>query len=483
TPEAEQIKREGKDLTARLLKDDKISEKDQQTLQQKLSIFDQLTVDVAIQNGEIEQALILAETSKNTCLRWLLNIDIIPDITYSQIQSKLNTNTVAIYWHLSPISLTTFIILANSKLEYITLNYNIENERINLQQWEDWLTQWNEDYMQCRQTKTETKTSSWFEKIETRLQQLSKILQIDTLKTYLNSEINTLLLIPHRDLHRLPLQYFFDDYICNYIPSFAMITSEVEDNSSSSLEESSDNLLLVENPKHKGYKGSLYSTGIEAALIKKQFSKQFSPVNHLKDDPDDKTKRITAEKLIQELKKPYNIFHFNGHGNYNQGTPRHSCLFLSDDETLTTETIVKKLDLQTYKLVTLAACETAVTGNETITSEYVGLVSGFLHVGVKNILSTLWTVESFTTTLFMVEFYTNLQKYPPNISLKETQNWLKTLTKPALLDWLTDNKEKVDSYSRILLEQEIKRITKEIKEEYPYHNPYYWSAFIISGRE
>lgn len=45
-------------------------------------------------------------------------------------------------------------------------------------------------------------------------------------------------------------------------------------------------------------------------------------------------------------------------------------------------------------LVTLAACETAVTGTETIQADYVGLASAFLKAGASAVLSTLWTVES-----------------------------------------------------------------------------------------
>ena len=99
---------------------------------------------------------------------------------------------------------------------------------------------------------------------------------------------------------------------------------------------------------------------------------------------------------------------------------------------------------------------------------------------METIVSTLWTVESFVTTLFIVQFYENLQQYPPHIALKQTQNWLKTLSKTALLDWLNDKQKELDGILNILLEQEKIRIQK-IEEEYPYQNPYYWSAFIISG--
>ena len=61
--------------------------------------------------------------------------------------------------------------------------------------------------------------------------------------------------------------------------------------------------------------------------------------------------------------------------------------------------LVDTIDLQHYRLITLASCETALTGNQTITAEYVGLVSAFLSHRIPHILSTLWTVQSRAKTL------------------------------------------------------------------------------------
>ncbi|MFM7366524.1 MAG: CHAT domain-containing protein, partial [Sphaerospermopsis kisseleviana] len=88
----------------------------------------------------------------------------------------------------------------------------------------------------------------------------------------------------------------------------------------------------------------------------------------------------TKEELEAALENGYEIFHFAGHANYNFSEPKNSQLALAKEGKLTLQEIYQK-NLTTYKLVSLSACETAITGNQTITTEYVGLVSGFLSRG------------------------------------------------------------------------------------------------------
>ncbi|MEH1845398.1 MAG: CHAT domain-containing protein [Nostoc sp.] len=94
------------------------------------------------------------------------------------------------------------------------------------------------------------------------------------------------------------------------------------------------------------------------------------------------------------------------------------------------------LNLQSYQLVTLAACETAITGNHTIITEYVELVSGFMGCGVAHVVSTLWTVESAASALMMIQFYQLLQQGQSQaVALAEATQWLRNITNAQLAEW------------------------------------------------
>ncbi|NJL69153.1 MAG: hypothetical protein HC894_25485, partial [Microcoleus sp. SM1_3_4] len=123
TEVAERLRREATELIHRLLQDKNYSQLSQQQLTDKLVQFEQLTVNILIQSGQIAEALATAEQDKNVCLSWLLDALPIPDYpdeiaetaTY-EIQQLLNPQTVAIYWHLSDAALTTFIIKSDGLL-------------------------------------------------------------------------------------------------------------------------------------------------------------------------------------------------------------------------------------------------------------------------------------------------------------------------------------------------------------------------------
>ncbi|NEP58390.1 MAG: CHAT domain-containing protein [Symploca sp. SIO2G7] len=182
------------------------------------------------------------------------------------------------------------------------------------------------------------------------------------------------------------------------------------------------------------------------------------------------------------MSQPYQVFHFTGHGAYNSTNPAQSCLFLKDTDRLTLRDIIE-LDLSSYQLVCLAACETAVTGNQTITDEYVGLVSAFLRAGATHVISTLWTVKSAASALLIVEFYQQLQEgKTPVAALKAAQTWLKTATCEQLIEWLDCAIAKLSdepALSRILKSQQ--KLIRIDENETPFSHPYHWAAFTISG--
>ena len=503
--EAQEIQRQGTDLLKRMLADPERTEHSQQKLALKFAGFNQLTVDLAVQSGNLVEALTIAEDGKNICLRWLLGTEDIPKIEYSQIQTLLSPTTAAVYWHLSPGALTTFVLLADQPVPILIESaiVSAQNDQrpaslLQLLKWEDWLKEWNKEYETYGSPKDKQnpakkgdgkKEHSWRTQMPYRLDSLRQILNIDAVEDYLKKHpIQNLILIPHRDLHRFPLHCLFENYTCTYLPSAYLGLQRKP------IESQTSNLLIVENPKstlstersrsanlNDKPRPELPFAEVEAALIR-----QIYPQHTSIEDENNQTQAITREAVQTALRQSHDIFHFTGHGTYNSQNPAQSCLFLSGTEELTLLDI-KDLDLSSYRLVCLAACETAVTGNQTITDEYVGLVSAFLKAGVTYVVSTLWTVESAATMLLMKQFYQNLQAgQQPSIALKAAQTWLKTATPQILLKWIDQEMDRLSRRQSCYptlrsLRQSMVKMNNTQPNCQPYCHPYYWAAFTISG--
>lgn len=338
--EAKLFQQRGNTLLQRLLTDPQLSENKKRKLSLKLTIFAQLTVDFTIASGDINQAFILAEEGKNTCLRWLLGEWQVPELIYNEIQSFLPEQTAIIYWHLSPLSLTTFLLLpgetapillslAKSNLSH-DLAANQSASLANLQKWEKWLRNWNEEYEEYTSPKQqkqnpqvlEKKEFPWRKNIKEKLVRLQKIFNIAEIENYLKKhEIKNLILIPHRDLHRLPLHFCFPKYTCSYLPSCQMGLRNLNFNNQNN---TTKDLLLVENPKStpsitkKPLLPLIYAE-VEAAVIKQMFDRDTNNYTYLEDDRNQN--RITWDTLKEILSTPHRIFHFNGHGAYDSDNP------------------------------------------------------------------------------------------------------------------------------------------------------------------
>lgn len=537
--EARVLLQDGTDRLNRILKDPNRGDYAKQELARKFTAFNQLTVSLALQSGNLRQALTLAETGKNTCLRWIWNYGDIPELTYDQIRQLLATPTTAlIYWHLSPISLSTFLLLPNDPDPIlIPPPPQPDDERdpslLQLLALEAWVKKWNEDYADYG-TKKEDDTpeteAQWYADLETQLDKLKTLLNIAAIEKHLQTHaIDHLILIPHRDLHRFPLPTFFEKQTCTTLPSAYLGLSPLSTN----WEGGQGRGLIVENPRSTPKIGNtikkldgLPFAEVESALIQQLFvplaigltendgdnpirqgfkslSHRSNPLKWIGEErslgkPELKSPEVggfrgqiqclpntqaTKTLVTEALQQSHEIFHFCGHGAYNPQNPALSCLYLNGEDTLTLQDILA-LDLQAYRLIVLSACETAVTGNQTITDEYVGLVSGFLRSGATHVLSTLWTVESFATTLLTVTFYQNLHSgQPPATALKNAQIWLKNATKTDLKQWLN---EAIALLADDEPAQDILREQQELvkmKSDRPYSHPYYWSAFTLSGHE
>ena len=544
TEQANKLRRDATDLLHRLLTDKNYSQLSEKQLADKLVSFQQLTVNIFMQSGQLTEALETAEQDKNVCLSWLLNALPIPDypeetevtVTHPQIQQLLNPTTCAIYWHLSKAALTTFIIKSDELLSPEDCDSKSPNE------FEAWVKDWNQqyaDYQDKSQEKANKKNHPWRAEMPSKFAILKEILQIAKIEQQLKlNGITNLILIPHGDLHRFPIHALFSsEFVITYLPSaqFGLNlkhrlnsensrlspscdppksplrsgtlntpvspdtietlntlvpplrrgargdqTHDIDDKNSILSIENSDSIIIDENGKRTELP-TLRAPEIESEIICRMFA---NPTRRGEN-------AATLDEVIRLLRQPHNIFHFTGHGSYDFDTPQQSTLYLSDTHRLTVKEIIQ-LNLSNYKLICLSACETAVTDKQTILAEYVGLISGFMRAGVGCVVSTLWSVQSGASTLLMIDFYRRWREEEDSlpVALANSQKWLQSATGAELAVWCQREMDKISENSSELSEDEVilRRFFKsnqqnlaKMESDKPYQHPYYWAAFTLTG--
>ncbi|AFY79877.1 CHAT domain-containing protein [Oscillatoria acuminata] len=535
TEQAQELKRRGTDVLRRLV-EECTSPRKQRKLTLEFADFNQLTVDLWVQQGDVVQALEVAEAGKNACLSWLLDGrgDAVAEPSWQQIRKLLQGQTAVVYWHLSPYALTTFILKPDEDEPRVLRQSRFQDQSGylgNLQELETWIEEWNQAYSRDKGNKTSAQSASWRKSLPQQLDRLSEILQISAILEELNhcQGYHRLILIPHKDLHRLPLHALFlnqdgfaESCAITYLPS-AVFGLSLLDAAPSPEAQSLLSMGHEEPPQPPLAKGGLFSIGEEPPQPPLAKGGLFSSILSIENpkslikDRDGSHKPLaplpaadiesemisrlfptstrfaeteaTTPAVKTALEQGHHVLHFTGHGYYEFADPVASALFLSGDDVLTVQDIIQ-LNLSSYHLIYLSACETAVTGNPTITSEYVGLTSGFLRSGVGSVLSTLWQVQSDASTLFALYFYQQLQQghsYP--VAFTATQKWLKSVTKADLSQWYQQQIEKLEQQPE-LSDGDIRCLNyfegcrnglAIIKENTPFSDPYHWSPFTLYG--
>jgi CHAT domain-containing protein/Flp pilus assembly protein TadD len=508
TTQVQELLQRGTDLLQQLLSEATRSEDSKKQLALKFAGFNQLAVDLAVDSGDVVEAWEIAEQGKNTCLNWLLfgwdNNIYSPH--YGAIQELFNPTTAIIYWHISPVALHTFIlkdqapspILLFTPIQDIgAITFGEDAIRLNelplaegvrrLIEFDNWLEDWHQKYQEYRtipQDKESKSQHSWRVDMEQKLLQLYEILNISTIAQELEG-ITQLILIPHRDLYRLPIHTLFhlsspspeelpnveSNFSVTYLPT-AQTGLSIRNQEIFPWENKF--LLSVEHPESAGYPPLKFAK-LESEIVSEMFK------NNQRIQGSEATKDIVVNALFDN----YNIFHFTGYVTNNLNEPKKSELALAGEDKLTLEEICQQ-NLASYNLVTLSACENVSTGTHITSSEYVSLVNGFLSQGVPHVVSTLWSVESSASALVVIEFYRRLQpNQSPVIALAEATLWLKELTAGELTKWyenLLNNLHPEEVRIRAYLATQLYRNSKMPSDKKLYNHPYYWAAFTITGK-
>ncbi len=494
-PKTKEYLTEATTVLETLLLDNETHPEIKQRLQRKFAGLYQLEVDILAQSGDTVKALETAEARKNFCLQWMRAVSPKPtdSPTYSQIRDLLtnNTATAIIYWHLSPVSLTTFIITPD-KFQVIATPVTDIFAKRNSQSLEKWLKNWKTNYQSyCETGKKPSKQQSeqpnkeshpWRQSMTAQLPQLADILKIPEICAHLTN-IQNLILIPHRDLHLLPLDALFLPLFCpdsvtdTDKPKIRRITRlpsaqiAILQQQQKTTEIAPNSMLMVKNPKASS---GLKYPEIEAAVIS-QFYQTNRPVN-----------ANTKTAIIQSLKTNSGIFHYTGHAQHQAEKSEDSALILGQGEELKLTEILQ-LNFVNYYLVCLSACETGFTNKGELIDEFVGIASGFLPE-TNYVISTLWRVDERSSALLTIYFYQLWkQGIQPPEALQQAKDWLRELTNGKLGEWyageLLPLLRKAEFKSIFFFEMEASRLQENLDtiDEKPYEHPYHWAAFTITG--
>jgi CHAT domain-containing protein len=448
----------------------------------KFNSFRQLEVDILLQQHQPVLALEAAELCKNLCLESLLSAlqENIISPSFAQIQTLLQPHSAIIYWHLSPSALSTFILQPGDNEPTVFYSYDL----VELQ---TWIAQWdkintvatNPNAANTKKKNIDPPLAPAFATLD--WPKLQQILEISKITQHLQKTpgITSLTLIPHKDLHRLPLHQFFTQPV-TYLPSLQIALNLRQ-------KAPTDPALIVDLIQPP--QGSeLSNAEVEIVAIK-----ALCPNGRLL--PSSNTTKPEFLEFIgavgrgNTLKDPHpsprRILHFTGHSQHFARRPQESCLYLNNSETITCPDLATS-NLTPYHLIVLSACQTSIANHQSLTDEYIGLVSACLSGGASYTISALWEIEDRASSPFFIYFYQQLtQNIPAPQALHNASQWLRNITNDELSKFyaqlqqhprLSQQDEVLEKISAIILHLQTLKATDR-----PFQDPYYWAAFTISG--
>ncbi|MCG8432321.1 MAG: CHAT domain-containing protein, partial [Candidatus Omnitrophica bacterium] len=175
--------------------------------------------------------------------------------------------------------------------------------------------------------------------------------------------------------------------------------------------------------------------------------------------------------------------HISTHAHFDLNRPLSSFLVLSNGLRLTLKELLPVLNKGAPDLVVLSACETGRTRVTSTPDEFLGFPSAFLHMGTRNVLSTLWPVDDAASSFLIGFFYLALikERKSPAAALQSAQQKIRRLSYREYLTLLRDLKHKPPPLGPIAASRRTELRTKEPSEDPPFADPWFWAAFTLSG--
>ena len=451
--------------------------------------------------GHPEEALVAAERSKARTLVETLekhHADLgslntaLPSssgITLKSMQTLLEDDRIALVeWYVTNDSLTAFLLHRRFDTPRVW-HYEQSSQRS--------LVAWTEAYMKgyLAFRRHPSQDSPFRNTLCRGLDELAAILHLADVLEAMPPSVEQLILIPHRYLHVLPLHALplpgTDETLTDrfkggirFGPGAYLL---------SLLRRNALNLNQAFGAYHHflglvNTQGDLPFSILEVEHIGAYFSSSETIASY---DAEEYSLQDTM------LMYPNLCCHFSCHGVFDIESPLDSHLVLGERHRIHLSDLLD-MDFRHLDLVTLSACESGFTDINSFADEYIGLPYGFLLRGTPTVVSSIWPVQDFATSIFMQAFYQRMSTIKMDFSgsvafvLGETQRWFKSLTAETALNLLDRQQHIVATLSEQLtksqtfeinelLQQEYDRFTAMAPQEKPFEDPFYWAAFVALG--
>ncbi|WP_299405087.1 CHAT domain-containing protein [Acaryochloris sp. IP29b_bin.148] len=448
--------------------------------------FQRLQVDWLIQQNQLKDALLWAEQCQDQTLgRWRFGPEYEnKPIQYTDCQALLNPRRAIIYWHISPVAVSTFVLKDNQDPLLLTPELTL-NETARLDQSElvasplhqRYLLQlWCSNWEKAQQSSpvsepTALKMGSDFwerGQADQFLIQLKGILRIETLCERMLAGIQEIILIPPTGWRHLPIATLFPEHFSiTLLPSLTIGLNLLK-----TKPPHSDYLLSVTPPPSDGSHTDLQD--LESLAITRSYHQHVQLSGT----------QLTPKTLTAALKVSTGCLHCTGAANTTVDRSVPAAVWGFSDQHHLPLSELFQLNWELYSVI----CLSGGAKVKPLSNPVPELETCLLSSGVPHVLSSLWMVNHHSRILLMARFHHLLhQNCNPVYALKQAQHWLRNLTYTDVILWwetfarsLGPNPPQAETLQQISLALEATAHSKGFKS-CPFKHPWYWAGFTVAG--
>jgi tetratricopeptide (TPR) repeat protein len=254
---------------------------------------------------------------------------------------------------------------------------------------------------------------------------------------------------------------FLEDFVVSHVPSLSGLA--VARQNLDRAAKTADAVLAVANPT-----GDLDAADLEGQLVSQVYPTAGSMLLT--------GNEATVPRVLQSLPSVSHV-HFACHARFEWTDPPSSALHLADG-LLTLSMIMSFSRLEHARLIVLSACESSLTDLR-LYNENLGFPGWLMVSGAAGIVSTLWPVSSWPTTLLIHRLYLNLVtgRHEPAEALRLAQLWLRDATRSDVANvyeaWMQSSEAVRSEWIRLMLAGS--------PADQPFSDPFYWAGFTLTG--
>lgn len=409
-------------------------------------------------------------------------------------------------------AIISFYTIRNNTHIFILKQDEINCHTCTGQGWEE-LEPWILDNWLVPYVNNKTK-ASWRQQISTFLAQLAQRLRLNELIANYLSDVEELILVPHLFLHQIPFaaipigddQTLVDKFHIRYVPSCQVL-------------EFCQKRLPIEMILESSLKYGIVEDATEDLPCASFEGERIAQLHNIPEHQRLKGHNQATVSNYLKLAKEVQVLHSCHHAQSRIDNPLESRLVLADGSLTLGQLLTPSCRLPHISDVFLSCCESGL-GLTEATDDILTLSTGFLCAGARSVVSTLWSVEDLSTSLFSIFYYEYRQNNLSRpVALQQAQFDLRSLTgetfsrvyKPQLEPLLkqkfkqaeTARKEakkqrnnypensqayqqwekKYEKYAKMAsrIWGLRKNLEKYSQDDFPFKDPFFWAAFTCSG--